>query len=326
MAKVKTGLNYYTVDTDRYQDIKIKRLKKSFGCQGIAVYDYILCEIYRVRGCFLEWDESTAFDVAEYYGLKESLVSEIVKYCASVGLFNKELLCSGIVTSRSVQERYLDFCVRAKRKEAAIPKHIKLIEESVIIPEESVIIPEESEIIPEESEIIPEESEIIPENSGSLPRREVKRSKENISKVNNTLPQNAHARGGGTKNFYSALCSCVAVREDVWEAAAITGSFQNQYTQYYANWLQLTEEQRRGYPLNDLNAALRKQCGEINLNFYNAYCWCKDNLLASDLQEIYPLIVKNSSALLELQKLIKEVKKGKINNPGVFILKKLRQL
>ena len=306
MARIKTGLSYYSLDTDRYQDIKIKRLKKAFSCQGIAVYDYILCEIYRVQGCFLEWDESTAFDVAEYYGLKESLVSEIVKYCASVGLFNKELLCSGIVTSRSIQERYLDFCVRAKRKEAAIPKHIKLIEES---------------------EIIPEESEIIPENSGSLPRSKVKRSKENISKENNNLPQNAHTRGGGDiKNIYSALCSCVAVREDVWESAAITGSYQNQYTRYYLEWLQLSEEQRRGYPLNDLNAALRKQCGEINLNFYNAYCWCKDNLLASDLQEIYPLIVKNSDALLELQKLIKEVKKGKINNPGVFILKKLRQL
>ena len=306
MAKVKTGLNYYTVDTDRYQDIKIKRLKKSFGCQGIAVYDYILCEIYRVRGCFLEWDESTAFDVAEYYGLKESLVSEIVKYCASVGLFDKELLCSGIVTSRSVQERYLDFCVRAKRKEAAIPSHIKLIEES---------------------EIIPEESEIIPEDSGSLPRREVKRSKENISKENNTLPQNAHTRGGGDiKNIYSALCSCVAVREDVWDAAAITGSFQNQHTKYYAEWLQLTAEQRQGYPLNLLNAELRKQCGNLNIDFYHAYGWCKDNLLATDLQEIYPLILSNPEALTELRKLIKEVKKGKINTPGVFILKKLRQL
>ena len=306
MARIKTGLSYYSLDTDRYQNIKIKRLKKAFSCQGIAVYDYILCEIYRVRGCFLEWDDCTAFDVAEYYGLKESLVSEIVKYCASVGLFDKELLCSGIVTSRSIQERYLEFCVRAKRKNSAIPKKIRLVEES---------------------EIIPEESEIIPENSGSLPRSKVKRSKENISKENNTLPQNAHARGGGDiKNIYSALCSCVAVREDVWESAAITGSYQNQYTQYYLEWLQLSEEQRRGYPLNLLNAELRKQCGEINLNFYNAYCWCKDNLLASDLQEIYPLIVKSPEALLELQKLIKEVKKGKINTPRVFILKKLRQL
>lgn len=95
MANNKTGFDYYNVDTDRYQDIKIKRLKKDFGSSGIAVYDYILCEIYRVRGCFIVWDESTAFDVAEYFGLKENLVNEIVNYCCAVGLFDKALLKSG---------------------------------------------------------------------------------------------------------------------------------------------------------------------------------------------------------------------------------------
>ena len=313
MARAKTGLSYYSVDTDRYQDIKIKRLKKVFGCHGIAVYDYILCEIYRVQGCFLEWDESTAFDVAEYWGLKESLVNEIVKYCASVGLFDKELLCSGIVTSRSIQERYLDFCARAKRKSFSIPEKIKLTEES--------------DIIPEQSDIITEESDIIPENSGSLPRREVKRSKENISEVNNILPQNAHARGGGNfKNLYSELGLAADVREDVWEAAAITGSFQNEYTLHYRKWLMLTPEQRKAYPLHVLNGTLRQRCGDINIEFYNAYGWCKDNLLESDIKEIYPIIVKNQNALNELRKLIKEVKKGKINNPGLFIIKKLRAI
>ena len=320
MARAKAGLSYYSVDTDRYQDIKIKRLKKAFGCQGFAVYDYILCEIYRVQGCFLEWDDSTAFDVAEYWGLKESLVNEIVKYCASVGLFDKELLCSGIVTSRSIQERYLDFCARAKRKSYSIPEKIKLTKESDIIPEES-------DIIPEESDIIPEESDIIPENSGSLPRREVKRSKENISEVYNNLPQNAHARGGGNfKNLYSELGLAADVREDVWEAAAITGSFQNEYTQHYRKWLMLTPEQRKAYPLHVLNGTLRQRCGDINIEFYNAYGWCKDNLLESELQEIYPIITRKANALTELRKLIKEVKKGKINNPGLFIIKKLRAI
>ena len=65
MANIKTGLNYYTVDTDRYQDRRIKRLKKDLGCKGIAVYDYILCETYRVKGCFLEWDNNTVFYVEE---------------------------------------------------------------------------------------------------------------------------------------------------------------------------------------------------------------------------------------------------------------------
>lgn len=165
MANNKIGLNYYNVDTDRYQDIKIKRLKKDFGCSGIAVFDYILCEIYRVKGCFIAWDESTAFDVAEYFGIKESLVNEIVNYCGVVGLFDKGLLTRGsILTSLPIQTRYLDFCVKAKRANCEIPKSVKIQEESSIIQEVCPIIQEESSIIQEVCD-------------------EVKRSKENRSKI-----------------------------------------------------------------------------------------------------------------------------------------------
>lgn len=97
MANIRVGLSYYSVDTDRYLDIRIRRLVKAFGCDGIAVYDYLLCNIYRVKGCFAAWDESTAFNVAEYLRLKESVVLEIVRYCGGVGLFNKELLSRGII-------------------------------------------------------------------------------------------------------------------------------------------------------------------------------------------------------------------------------------
>lgn len=147
MANNKVGFEYYNIDTNRYQDIKIKRLKKDFGTSGIAVYDYILCEIYRVRGCFLVWDESTAFDVADYFGLKETLVNEIVNYCGVVGLFDKALLTSGsIISSRSIQQRFIEMSTRAKRKDFKIPKEIDIItEKCCIIPEQSVIIPEVSD-------------------------------------------------------------------------------------------------------------------------------------------------------------------------------------
>lgn len=180
MANNKTGFDYYNVDTDRYQDIKIKRLKKDFGTSGIAVYDYIICEIYRVRGCFLVWDESTAFDVAEYFGLKETLVNEIVNYCGVVGLFDKALLTSGsIITSRSIQQRFMDMSARAKRKDFKIPEEIN--------------------ILTEERKIIPEQSPITHEFS----------NKGKESKVNNSLP---NARGDlefpPTEFFDRSLSDC----------------------------------------------------------------------------------------------------------------------
>jgi hypothetical protein len=166
---VKTGFDYYNTDTNRYQDMRIKRLKKSFGCNGIAVYDYILCEIYRVKGCFLEWDENTAFDVADYFGIKESLVKEIVNYCAAVGLFDKELLgCERILTSQSIQKRYLEMSTRAKRTDCLIPKRVKLPEERAQIPEVAPQIPEVGAQIPE---VAPKgEESKVKESKGGMER------------------------------------------------------------------------------------------------------------------------------------------------------------
>lgn len=123
----KIGLDYYNTDTNKYQDIKIKRLKHAFGANGIAVYDYVLCEIYRVKGCFIMWDENTAFDVADYFGMKETLVNEIIIYCGYVGLFDKELLTGGrVLTSLSIQSRFSKICKDANRKDWLIPDEMKL--------------------------------------------------------------------------------------------------------------------------------------------------------------------------------------------------------
>ena len=143
MANIRVGLSYYSVDTDRYLDIRIRRLVKAFGCDGIAVYDYLLCNIYRVKGCFAAWDESTAFNVAEYLRLKESVVLEIVRYCGVVVLFNKELISRVIITSAAIQRRYIDTCIRAKRKNLEIPEFCR------ILPEETAKLPEESPNTPE---------------------------------------------------------------------------------------------------------------------------------------------------------------------------------
>lgn len=317
MAKAKIGLNYFSVDTDRYQDIKIKRLKKAHGCQGLAVYDYVLCEIYRDKGCFLEWTEDIIFDVAEYLALTEDVVKQVVSFCASVGLFDEEKLAEGVVTSRSIQERYMDFCQRAKRKDAVIPENIKLTEECKIIPEES-------EIIPEECEETADCSGGMNDYSGSLPRREVNRSRENKIEVNN-LPQDAHTRGGGNiKNLYQELSKHAQSPEDVWDAAAITGSFQNEWTSRYQQWLSEDEDTRR--PLYELNEYLRKYCGDVNIEFYYAMGWCKDNLMQDQYTGVYRIVTTNPAALTELRKCIKEIKKGGIKQPGLFIFSKLNKL
>lgn len=162
-TKKKIGLTFYRTDTDRYHDIKIKKLKREFNCCGIAVYDYILCQIYRINGCFIMWDEGTAFDVADYFGLKETLVKEIVNYCCAVGLFNKELLTSGnLLTSQSIQLRYREMCISAKRSFINIPAKFYLL------PEEDRILLEEVPEITEEIDKGKESSNINKNNDRNI--------------------------------------------------------------------------------------------------------------------------------------------------------------
>lgn len=127
-AYTKTGFSFYSVDTDRYQDRKIKRLKKAFGCNGIAVYDYLLCEVYRDKGCYLEFDTNILFDVAEYFDIDEKIVANIIEHCGDVGLFNKALLEKGVITSSSIQLRYMEMCSKSRRKGFAIPKDYLLVD------------------------------------------------------------------------------------------------------------------------------------------------------------------------------------------------------
>lgn len=131
MANIKTGFLYYPVSCDRYSDSRIIRLKKDMGCRGLAVYDYIMCEIFRTNGCYMLWGESTVLVVAEYFGLSDNAVMEVVRYCGSVGLFDKELLSRGVITSEEIQHRYTEMCVRARRKNYGIPEGYLLINRDV---------------------------------------------------------------------------------------------------------------------------------------------------------------------------------------------------
>lgn len=123
----KQGFSYYKAETDRFQDIKIKRLKKKYHCTGYAVYQYVLNEIYRVRGYCLQFTEDHLFDVSEYWAIDEELVTEIIGYCAEIGLFNAQLWQErGVVTGRSIQVRYVDIC-KVCKKSPVIEEGLRLI-------------------------------------------------------------------------------------------------------------------------------------------------------------------------------------------------------
>ena len=284
----KKGLEYYPMDVDIISDIKIRKLIKYHGGQALTVYTLLLCHIYK-SGYFIYWDEDIPFVLSEQTGFDEEYIEKVVGYCITVGLFSEQLYNHDkVLTSKAIQERYSFICKQANRKS-------QMNEFSLISSDKNPISSEEST------------------------QRKVKESKEN------NLPQDAHTRGGGNiKNLYQELSKHAQIPEDVWEATAITGSFQNDWTSHYQQWLSEDEDTRR--PLHELNEHLRKYCGDVNIEFYHAMGWCKDNLMQDQYSGVYRIVTTKPTALTELRKCIKEIKKGSINQPGLFIFSKLNKL
>lgn len=104
----KKGFTYFRFETDHFYDPKVKRLKNKFGMEGWGVFHFIVNEIYRVEGCYMVMDADGLFDISDYSRMDEKKVSDIIDYCAELGLFNKELWQDKqILTSEEIQELYV---------------------------------------------------------------------------------------------------------------------------------------------------------------------------------------------------------------------------
>ena len=312
--KIKRGLDFFPMNVDIASDIKIRKLIKYNKGQAFTVYSLLLCYIYK-NGYYAEWDEDLPFMLSEQCGFDEEYITKVIEYCVSIELFDKDLYSNKkIITSRSIQERYSNICKQGGRKNP--------------ITEYNLISSEE---IPISSEEIPISSE------------ESTQTKQNKIKINNNKQNNniypppltpppygevasSSGRGGGgsLKNIYEELCKAADVREDVYDAVAITSSFTNSATANYQEWLKITDEQRRGFPLHNLNQAIVARHKDLKPDYtrWQALCWVKDNCLDSEWRTIYAL-AGDGEKLFELQKLVKECKKGKITMPGRFIIKHL---
>ncbi|MBR5476673.1 MAG: DUF4373 domain-containing protein [Bacteroidaceae bacterium] len=313
----KKGLDYFSFDVNFFDNDKVALIEAEFGMKGVFILLKLLCKIYS-EGYYCEWGEDQCL-LFTSRKLKPSIPDLTAKFTQQVveslvkrNFFNKDLYDKhSILTSRNIQERYYEVAKRRQKNDFDTAFWLLTNNKNVDRNAENV--------------------DRNAENVDIFSQRKVKESKVKESKYN--LPQedinynnsNTHTRGGG-KNLYFELGKWAHIREDVWDAVAISGFFQNEYTQYYHEWLQLSEEQKRDYSLKDLNLYLRSQCGELNTDRYHAICWCKENLSDLDYREIYGFVVAKPQALTELLFCIREIRKGKIAQPGAFILSKLRKI
>lgn len=104
---IKDGLDYFPKDTDFYRDRKIRALIGRFGADGVVLYDYILCEVYR-DGYATEIDDSFRDIAAADLKMSPEKIGLILDY-----LLNQSMLLDSqlfktvkVLTSRGIQTRY----------------------------------------------------------------------------------------------------------------------------------------------------------------------------------------------------------------------------
>ena len=93
----KQGIEYFSLDVDFamgndfFSDIKVRRISKACGPASTSILICLLCNIYRDKGYYIEWDEDLPFVVADTIGTTEGAVEEVVKKAVQVGFFDKSL-------------------------------------------------------------------------------------------------------------------------------------------------------------------------------------------------------------------------------------------
>lgn len=100
------GIEFFPLDVDFFSDKKIKILKARYGADGITVFLYVLCQIYR-EGYYTKVDDDFKFMISEDLNMSPDKVEQIMLFLFERSMFNEQLLKSDdVITSAGIQERW----------------------------------------------------------------------------------------------------------------------------------------------------------------------------------------------------------------------------
>lgn len=102
----KEGIDYFPFDIDFFSDPKIKILKARYGVDGVAVYIYLLCEIYR-SGYYIRFNDDSAYIISDDLKMSSDKVMQVLKFLLERSLFDNILFQSdAVLTSAGIQRRF----------------------------------------------------------------------------------------------------------------------------------------------------------------------------------------------------------------------------
>lgn len=176
---IKKGLDYFPFDVGFFSDKKIKILKSRYGADGIVIYQYLLCEIYKENGYYLIVDDDFEYIISDDLNMEINKVKQVINFLLERSLFNNKLFQSDkVLTSTGIQKRYQEAVkTKASKKAITIEKYWLLNEEETAAYIKVTLFNNKFEINSNKSEI---NSSLSEEKYHKEKKSKLKESKENI--------------------------------------------------------------------------------------------------------------------------------------------------
>lgn len=103
----KIGLDYFSFDVDFYDNKKVRKIMRACGPATGSILSCLLCNIYKWKGYYSQWDQDLPFDIADTVGVSEGAVLEVVTKALQVDFFDQDQFDRNkILTSHEIQNRY----------------------------------------------------------------------------------------------------------------------------------------------------------------------------------------------------------------------------
>ncbi len=181
---INNGLSYFSVGVNFFSEQKHKIAIARYGADGLTLYLYLLCEIFKV-GYYLKIDEDFKYILSADLKINVDKADEILSFLIDKGLFHKKLFESdNILTSEYTQEQFQrGMATRAKNRTIYVGDFWILKSENTEKFVKLELTPVISELIPVNSELIPRkvrESKVIKEKVRKDKEKEGKKKEGNM--------------------------------------------------------------------------------------------------------------------------------------------------
>ena len=140
-----TGIEFYPMNVDFFDDDKIALIEGEFGVKGSVIAIRLLCKIYR-EGYYYQWgnDECLLFARKSGADIVPNTVQEVVNGLVRRSFFDKRVFDQfRVLTSRGIQQRYFEAVKRRQKVEVRrelllvdVSKYanVQIIEPNVTVP------------------------------------------------------------------------------------------------------------------------------------------------------------------------------------------------